>query len=109
MTHALLTLALAALAGGDDAAPRPPSPYAPSLPALTKEEEARLDEVIDRFIQYDTGRLRGEDARRALRDFEKLGPEAIPALIRGVNRAAEIQHSCPVVVIARKLNRLLMA
>src|SRR5207248_4251459 len=44
---------------------------------------------------------------KALREFRKLGPEAIPALIRGINRAAAINHSCPVTVIAEKMRRLL--
>ena len=32
---------------------------------------------------------------------------AIPALIRGINRASSLNHSCPVTVIAAKLDRLL--
>src|SRR5947209_4185177 len=111
MNATFLTLALATLFAADPSSetPRQPSPYAPSLPYLTKEEEAKLDDVIDRFILADTGRLRGAEAKAAIREFAKLRPEAIPALIRGLNRAAEIQHSCPVVVIAKKLNRMLMA
>jgi hypothetical protein len=113
MNAILLTLALAVPAAGDDpidkAVPRRPSPLAPSLPELTREEEEKLDRIIDRFMLYDIGRLQGEDARMALRDFQKLGPEAIPALIRGLNRAAMIEHSCPVVVIAQKLQKLLLA
>jgi hypothetical protein len=113
MNAILLTLALAVPAAGEDpidkSIPRRPSPLAPSLPELTKEEEEKLDQIIDRFMLYDIGRLQGEEGGRALRDFKKLGPEAIPALIRGVNRAATIEHSCPVVVIAEKLGRLLLA
>lgn len=85
------------------------SPYAPSLPYLTKEEEDKLDEVVNRFIQYDIGRLQGRDGAKALKEFKDLGPEAIPSLVRGLNRAAAIEHSCPVVVIAQKLGRLLAA
>jgi hypothetical protein len=113
MNAILLTLAFAVPAAGEDpidkTTPRRPSPLAPSLPELTKEEEEKLDQIIDRFMLYDIGRLQGEEARTALRDFQKLGPEAIPALIRGVNRAAAIEHSCPVVVIAQKLQKLLLA
>lgn len=83
------------------------SPYAPSLPYLTKEEEDKLDEIVERYIQYDIGRLQGKDGAKALKDFKALGPEAIPSLVRGLNRAAKIEHSCPVVVIAQKLGRLL--
>ncbi|HMF13550.1 MAG TPA: hypothetical protein VKE94_14625, partial [Gemmataceae bacterium] len=106
MTTSLLVLTLALFAASDspDSKEKPKhSPYAPSLPYLTKEEEEKLDEVIDRFMLYDIGRLQGEDARKALKDFKDLGPEAIPALVRGLNRAAKIEHSCPVVVIAQKL------
>jgi hypothetical protein len=90
-----------------EATPRKPSPFAPSLPELTEEEEARLDAVIDRFIQYDTGKLRGPDAKKALEEFQKLGPEATFALIRGLNKSAAIDHSCPAVTIARKLSGIL--
>jgi hypothetical protein len=85
------------------------SPYAPSLPYLTKEEEDRLDEIVNRFMQYDIGRLQGKEGAKALKEFKALGPEAIPSLVRGLNRAAMIEHSCPVVVIAQKLGRLLAA
>lgn len=111
MTTTLLTLTLVALTGADGSTtPRPKSsPYAPSLPYLTREEEKKLDKIIDRFMQFDIGLLPGAEGRQALREFERLGPEAIPALIRGLNRAAAIEHSCPVVVIAKKLTRFLMA
>jgi hypothetical protein len=117
MTTTLLTLTLAVLGAdpapagkpGEKETPRKPSVIAPSLPQLTKEEEDKLDEIIDSFIDTDIGRLRGAEARKAIREFNKLGPEAIPALIRGLNRAAKINHSCPVLTIGKKLHRLLMA
>jgi hypothetical protein len=85
------------------------SPYAPSLPYLTKEEEDKLDKIVDRFMEYDIGRLQGREGAKALKEFKDLGPEAIPALVRGLNRAAKIEHSCPCVVIAQKLGKLLAA
>lgn len=85
------------------------SPYAPSLPYLTKEEEEKLDKIVDRFMEYDIGRLQGREGAKALKEFKDLGPEAIPALVRGLNRAAKIEHSCPCVVIAQKLGKLLAA
>jgi hypothetical protein len=112
MNAILLTLALAGLAAGQtsaDKTPLKPSPLAPSIPELTKEEEAKLDEIIDRFMMADIGTLKGVEARAAVRQFEKLGPEAIPSLIRGVNRAAAMEDSCPVVYIALKLQKLLLA
>jgi hypothetical protein len=109
MTATLLALALAVAADETTPTPRKPNPFAPSLPLLTREEEAKLDQIIDRFILYDTGRLPGEEGRQALKEFEALGPEAIPALIRGLNRGAMLDHSCPTLVIGNKLKRMLMA
>jgi hypothetical protein len=108
MTTAFLTLTLAALLGGepDKSKAREPNPLAPSLPLLTDEEEDQLDQIIGRFIKYDSGQI-GGDARKIRQDFDKLGPEAIPALIRGLNEAAKIDYSCPAVTIAKKLARML--
>ncbi len=112
MTPTILTLLFAAFLSGDptttdDAAPRKPNPLAPSLPLLTPDEEDHLDKIIDRFIQFDTGQLKGEEGKKAFDDFRKLGPEAIPALILGINRAAVMENSCPTLVIAKKLKMLL--
>src|SRR5258708_15721683 len=105
MTLTLLTAALSLSLAADPSAdkPRPPNPFAPTLPQLTKEEEDDLDAVIDRFILADTGQLTGADAKAALKDFNALGPEAVFALIRGLNRAAVPDQSCPTLVIANKL------
>ncbi len=89
----LLGLVLADPSPSTKDAPRKASAIAPSLPALTIEEENKLDELIDRFIQADTGKLKGDAGKKAIRDFEGLGREAIPALIRGLNKAAGIEHS----------------
>jgi hypothetical protein len=104
MNAAYLGLVLALLPGDQ---PRPPHPLAPSLPQLSDEEEERIDKIIDHFILADTGKLQGAEARRATTDFHKLGPEATPALLRSLNRAAAIEHSCPALVIAKKLARTL--
>src|SRR4051794_19954780 len=88
---------------------RKPNPLAPSLPELSEDEEKKIDAVIDRFIEADTGKLAGPDAKTAIQEFHKLGPEATFALIRGLNKAAAIDHSCPAVTIARKLNGTLKA
>jgi len=112
MKAMLLGLALLALLPGQQPpggpTPRKPHPLAPSLPELTDAEEANLDRVIDRFIAYDTGKLKGTEGKQALTEFNQLGPEAIPALIRGLNRAANLEHSCPSVIIRNKLQRLLL-
>ena len=71
---------------------------------LSNEEEDRLDRIIDRFIQHDTGRSRDP---QALKEMLELGPEAIPALIRGLNKAARMSHSCPATMLSKKLKQLL--
>jgi hypothetical protein len=102
-----LPLALVAVLLADTDKPRKPNPLAPSLNQLTDEEEDRLDAIINRFIDADCGKLRGDDYKQAFRDFEKLDRDAIPALIRGLNKAAGIEGSCPAVKIFTKLSKML--
>src|SRR5262249_33103362 len=102
----LLPLALA-LPAQTDKDKRPPNPLAPSLPQITEEENARFEAIINRFIEFDTGKLTGAAGREALADFNALPPEAIFALIDGFNRAANIEASCPAVVIGKKIQRIL--
>jgi hypothetical protein len=111
MTTTLLSLTLIVLMPGEPTGrsekARPPSPLAPSLPQLTDDEEDKLDDIIDRFIQFDMGKLKGEDGKKAKAEFDQLGADATFALIRGLNRAAKIESSCPAVIIARKLSTIL--
>lgn len=110
MSGALLTLTFAVAITappGKSETPRPPNPIASSLPLLTDAEEEELDRIIDRFIQYDTGKLPGDEGKKALREFQKLGPEATFALMRGLNKSANIEASCPVVTISKKLSGIL--
>jgi hypothetical protein len=86
---------------------RDPNPLAPSLPLLTKKEQGAIQEVIDRFIQFETGKLSAKASTKALADFKALGPEATFQLIEGLNYAANIESSCPAVVIARRLSMIL--
>jgi hypothetical protein len=113
MTSTLLSLVFVLLPADPPTTPekeRPKrSPIAPSLPYLNNEEEEKIDKIIDRFILFDTGRLAGAEGQQALRDFEKLSTESIPALIRGLNKACSIEHSCPTLVISRKLSRMLLS
>jgi hypothetical protein len=109
MTASLLILALAVGAADESAPPRKPSAIAPSLPALTREEEDKIDDIVERFMLADTGRLKGSEARQAVREFEALKIEAVPALIRGLNKAAGLQHSCPVLMISKKLRTMLFS
>jgi hypothetical protein len=105
----VLAVVLSANPTTSDDAPRQRNPLAPSLPLLTSAEENNLDKVIDRFMLADTDQLHGEEAKAAFNAFNKLGPETIPALIRGINRAAIREQSCPTLVIAKKLRTMLLA
>src|SRR5262249_45009397 len=110
MTSIMLSLALSLVTAADKTdKPRKASIIAPSLPAVTQEEEDKFDDIIDRFILADTGRLKGAAAAKATKEFLALKPEAIPALIRGLNKAAKISHSCPVLMISKKLVKMLSA
>jgi hypothetical protein len=108
MLYPLLLLSLL-LADEPAKTARKPSILAPSLNQLTREEEKQLDDVIDRFILADTCRLSAAEAKKATEAFDKLGHDAIPALIRGLNKAATLKHSCPVLMISKKLARLVLA
>lgn len=113
MLKALCPLALLVLLAARTPAQteKPPTytPIAPSLPALSEKELAQIDRIIDRFIQFEAGKLKGKEAVQAVADFKELGPEAIPQLIEGLNRAAQEGNSCAAVFIAKKLNGLLGA
>lgn len=86
---------------------RLPHPLAPTLPQLSEREEDELDSLIDRFMLFDIGKLRGPEGLKAQKDFEALKSDAIPALLRGLARSARLDHDCPVTVIAKKLRELL--
>jgi hypothetical protein len=106
----LFTLALLPQSGSPaDLDLRERHPLAPSLPVLTAGEEKQIQRVIDRFIQYEMGKLGGADGKKALADLRALGPEAIPGMVHGLNRAANLGGSCPAVVIAAHMERLLSA
>jgi hypothetical protein len=104
VTYSTLVLILLSLpAPAADQPTRKPSLLVPSLPQLTREEEDRIDDIVNRFILFDIGQLGGAEGQKAKADFDKLGPEAFFGLVRGFNKALEIEGSCPAVVIARKL------
>lgn len=72
---------------------------------LDPEEEDRLDAIIERFIQHDLG-IRPD--AQAVQEFNQLGVEAIPALVRALNRTAPLAARCPPAMIAKKLNSLML-
>jgi precorrin-6B methylase 2 len=88
---------------------REPHPFAPSLPTLTDKENRALQDIVDRFIDQDVGKLKGQEAAKAVSDFKALGPEAIFALIEGLNKAANMEDSCPAALIAKKLRVIIGA
>jgi hypothetical protein len=86
---------------------REPHPLAPSLPKLTDREDKELGDIVDRFIEHDVGKLKGAAGAKAVADFKALGPEATFALLEGLNRAANMENSCPAVLIAKKLSLII--
>ena len=63
----------------------------------------RVDQIVDDFILFDVGKLRGRAGQNARQRFDRLGPEAIPSLVKGLNKSAYIHASCPVGVISSRL------
>jgi hypothetical protein len=93
MSASWLVLVLAVANGPSPAADnRPRNPLAPSLPQLTAKEEKRFEDTIERFIQYDTGKLPGTAGKKALEEFNQLPPDAIFALVDAFNRTAVLEH-----------------
>src|SRR6266700_3477969 len=102
-----LTLALLLAQTSTPKTERPRHPLAPSLPVLTEAETARYGAIVERFIQYDIGKLPKSQGEKAKEDLMRLGPEAIFVLVEAFNRAANMEHSCPAVVIGRKIASIL--
>ncbi len=96
------------LQSGPEPAKRQAHPLAPSLPLLTEAEEAKYDGIVNRFIQYDLGKLPGEAGQKAKADFLKLSSDSIPALFRGLQKSSKLDHSCPVAMISQKLKSFLL-
>ncbi|MCS7016852.1 MAG: hypothetical protein NZM42_12140 [Gemmatales bacterium] len=84
---------------------KPPRRFTGRPGELSPEEEDRLDAIIERFIQHDLG-IRPDP--KAVQEFQQLGVEAIPALVRALNRTAPLAHRCPPAMIAKKLNSLML-
>ncbi len=104
----VIVLALATPGLAQQAKKRQVNPIAESLPVLTESQGQKIQRIIDRFILADIGQIKGAEAAVAMKEFNSLGMEAIPLLIEGFNRAANIKDSCPVVAIGQKLKRLIL-
>jgi hypothetical protein len=77
-------------------------------PSGIPQERDEYDQIVDDFIQYDIGKLRGQPGQIANQRFRALNnSKAIPALCRGAVRASRIRASCPIIVISHKLGSLL--
>ena len=67
----------------------------------------KYDRIVDDFIRADVGELRGQEGRAAMAEFYGVNTEeAIPALVRGVNKAANVRASCPIMMVSSKLQHL---
>ena len=77
------------------------------MPLLTTAESDKIDAVINRFIEYDIGKLKGAEGKKALEDFNRLGSESFFNLVEGLNRAAAMEDSCPAVIIAKRLAKII--
>ena len=86
-------------------------PFGPAVSSARAQQPAdQYDRIVEDFIQYDIGQLRGQQGRAANSQFQSLQSEqAIPSLVRGVNRAARLRQSCPVIAVSAKLQSLLQA
>jgi HEAT repeat protein len=67
----------------------------------------RSNQVVDRFILYDTGQLPGQPGQIALMQFNQLGLESLPSLLLGLERTSNLQASCPFIVLSNKVRTLL--
>jgi len=91
-----------AIVGRESILPPRANPESVALPP-----RGRGDAAVDAFIAYDIGKLGGAEGVQAREQFDRLGAESIGPLIRGLNEAARIGDSCPVVVLRSKLDSCL--
>lgn len=103
----MLSVVVAAmLLGQTPAEERPPHPLAPSLPTATKAENAAFKKTIDRLIDVEVKKGSAAAVREATRAVDELPPEAIFVLVDRFNYAASNEHSCPAVILAKKITNI---
>jgi hypothetical protein len=85
---------------------RPPHPLAPSLLTPTKAENAAYKKAIDRLIDVEINKGSASAVREATRAVDELPPEAIFVLVDRFNYAANNEHSCPAVILAKKITSI---
>jgi hypothetical protein len=74
-----------------------------------KIDEATYDRIVEDFIQYDIGNIRDPIAvdRIRTRFYALTTDEAVPALVRGLNRSTRMRASCPITAISTQLRGLM--
>jgi len=74
-------------------------------------DDERYNALVDEFIQYDIGNIREPAAvDRIRRQFGSLkADEAVPALVRGLNRSMRMGYSCPITAISGKLMSMMQS
>ncbi|MGF1579775.1 MAG: hypothetical protein ACFCD0_10465 [Gemmataceae bacterium] len=70
-------------------------------------EAIRTRNIVARFILADIGRIRGAEAANVHLQFNALGVESIPFMVEGVNTAAEMRASCPIIALQGRLTGLI--
>ena len=80
-----------------------------SRPAKDQAEDPQHDQIVEEFIQYDIGNVRDPRAIERIKGrFNGLQTDdAVPALVRGLNRSTRMRASCPITAIAGKLRSIL--
>lgn len=81
--------------------------HSPEVLRLDPIKQDEYKRIVEQFILYDIGRLSGTEGQKALENFQRLGEDAIPALVHGANNSADMNYSCPIIVIRSKLSSLL--
>ena len=77
----------------------------------TDKDDAERDQIVEEFIQFDVGNVRDPRAIERIKTrFNGLkSDDAVPALVRGMNRSTRMRASCPITAIAGKLRSILGA
>lgn len=77
--------------------------------AQSKGADTDYDQIVEDFIQFDIGNVRDPVAvQRIKARFNGLkSDDAVPALVRGLNRSTRMRASCPITALSSKLKGIL--
>ena len=77
--------------------------------AQIKSDDAAYDQIVEDFIQFDIGNIRNPVAVERIKSrFNGLkSDDAVPALVRGLNRSTRMRASCPITALSGKLKAIL--